>query len=216
MAIATYENGSSGAVLLTVFQQLRETARSALRTASADPAGFVVAFTSAQSGEGVTYTVDTLLSELARDAETRTLLVPSSHLRGLTLPPRDLEYLVFPLPGPHPASVFELSDPAQLAVALAGPNSWDGSWHYRQECIETLRANFDYVLIDTPALRDANDVLALAPLVDGVIVVVGADKTRKEQVLHVVRSIQFARGKVLGHILNKRSYLVPAWLYHHL
>jgi len=45
---------------------------------------------------------------------------------------------------------------------------------------------------------------------------VEADKTRRDQILNAEKSIEFARGKLIGHILNKRSYLVPEWIYRRL
>ena len=63
------------------------------------------------------------------------------------------------------------------------------------------------------AIKSAGDVFSLAPLVDGVIMVVEAGKTRVDQILHAEKSIEFARGKLIGHILNKRSFDVPNWLY---
>ena len=79
-----------------------------------------------------------------------------------------------------------------------------------------LRLLFDYVLIDCPALHTATDTLSLAPFIDGIILVVEAGKTRKEQIRNAEKSIQFAHGRLLGHILNKRSYVVPNWLYRRL
>ena len=72
------------------------------------------------------------------------------------------------------------------------------------------------MLIDCPAIREGNDLLSLAPFVDGIILVVEAGGTRKEQILHAEKAIGFARGKLLGHILNKRRYDVPEWLYRRL
>jgi hypothetical protein len=43
---------------------------------------------------------------------------------------------------------------------------------------------------------------------------VEADRTRKEQLLYAEKALESAKGKMLGHILNKRSYIVPDWLHH--
>ena len=92
-------------------------------------------------------------------------------------------------------------------------HSWTGNWQYRRDCINQLRTSFDYILIDCPAIKSAGDVFSIAPLVDGVIMVIEAGKTRVDQILHAEKSIEFARGKLIGHILNKRSFDVPNWLY---
>jgi Mrp family chromosome partitioning ATPase len=66
--------------------------------------------------------------------------------------------------------------------------------------------------VDCPSLKEAQDAILLAPLVDGIVLVVEADRTHREQLLYVERSIELANGKIMGHVLNKRSYVVPDWL----
>jgi Mrp family chromosome partitioning ATPase len=193
-------------LLYTVFQQLRQ--------ADSQSRGLAIAFTSANSGEGVTHTIQALLSGLSRDGASRTLVADSRYLRQVTVAPLDLPMLFSPIASPSSGALFALSDPADFDAE--GPHSWEGSWEYRRDIVEALRAEFDYVLIDCPALRESNDILSLAPFVSGVILIVEADKTRRDQILNAEKSIEFARGKLIGHILNKRSYLVPEWIYRRL
>jgi Mrp family chromosome partitioning ATPase len=146
--------------------------------------------------------------------------VDSRRLRTLTTAPADLTHLCQPIDRTVSEFVDRRAQQRDLNGIAMGPNvgpySWEGSWQYRRDCVQELRANFDYVLIDCPAIKEAGDVLSLAPFVDGVIIVVEADKTRKDQILHAEKSIEFARGNLIGHILNKRTYLVPKWLYEKL
>ena len=69
------------------------------------------------------------------------------------------------------------------------------------------------MLIDCPSLKESQDVLALAPLVDGVFLVVEANKTTKRQIAFLERTIQAAGGNSLGYLLNKRTYPIPEWAY---
>jgi Mrp family chromosome partitioning ATPase len=62
-------------------------------------------------------------------------------------------------------------------------------------------------------MKEAQDVLRLAPLVDGIVLVIEANRTKREQMLYAERAIEAAKGKILGHVLNKRTYVVPDWLY---
>ena len=71
---------------------------------------------------------------------------------------------------------------------------------------------YQYVLIDCPSLRETQDAIRLAPLVDGVVLVVEANRTQKEQLSYAERTVEGAKGKILGLVLNKRSYVVPDWL----
>jgi Mrp family chromosome partitioning ATPase len=71
-------------------------------------------------------------------------------------------------------------------------------------------------LLDCPALSVSDDAVFLAPETDGVMVVVEADRTRREQIQNAQHTIETADGNLLGFILNKRQYTVPEWLYKRL
>lgn len=192
-------------LLLTVFQQLRQ----------AKTMGLAIALSSANAGEGVTHTMEALLGGLRRDRARRTLAVDARDLRELGLEAGDPLDLCVPVPGATSADGQGLHQ-----FTAPGPGgrggAWRDSWEYRRDVIDRFREDYDYVLIDCPALRTSNDLLASAPFVDGILLVVEANRTRREQILHAERAIDFARGKLLGHILNKRTYKVPEWLFHRL
>ncbi len=200
-------------LLYTVFQRLRQATPAPAGTTAR--AGLVVAFTSANPGEGVTHTIHALLAGLAREQATRTLVVDSRRLRRLTSLPAELPDLCRELPSSG-HGLYELGEPADAHGGPSWQGAWEGSWEHRRDAIQHLRTAFDYVLIDCPALREANDLLSLAPFADGVILIVAAGHTRKDQILHAEKSIEFARGTLIGHILNKRSYVVPEWIYRRL
>jgi Mrp family chromosome partitioning ATPase len=69
------------------------------------------------------------------------------------------------------------------------------------------------VLIDCPPLCSSPVVLALAPYIDGVLLVVEDGKRTKAEIDRAVSTIHAAQGQVLGMILNKRRYVLPRWLY---
>ena len=50
-------------------------------------------------------------------------------------------------------------------------------------------------------------------MVDGVILVVEADRTKRDQIQRAQQTIEMANGKLLGLVLNKRRYVVPKWIY---
>jgi hypothetical protein len=95
-------------------------------------------------------------------------------------------------------------------------SDWDAAPEFRAECLKALRWNFDYVLIDCPSPAVSLEVTTLAPLVDGVSVVVKAAQTRRGQIQRCQQMIEAAGGKFLGFILNQRQYPVPNWLYRRL
>jgi capsular exopolysaccharide synthesis family protein len=85
-----------------------------------------------------------------------------------------------------------------------------------KERVAELRREFDYVLIDAPALTSYADGVALAELADGVILVLEANTTRREAATKVTESLRSAQIKILGAVLNKRTYPIPESLYRRL
>lgn len=76
-----------------------------------------------------------------------------------------------------------------------------------------LRAEFDYVLFDTAPLACRSDALAIASRIDGLALVVEADSTHRETALKVAKDAAAANVRMLGVVLNKRTYPIPAALY---
>jgi hypothetical protein len=109
--------------------------------------------------------------------------------------------------------------PALYTHSAKGPDTrwiepsgtWRGSRTYRSSYLNQLRARFSYVLIDCPSLKETTDVLGLTTLVDGVLLVIEANRTTKSQIAHLERTIEHGGGKILGHLLNKRTYPIPEW-----
>jgi len=95
-------------------------------------------------------------------------------------------------------------DDQQIAMLPAGahplhPAELLGSTAMRRT-IDTLRTQFDRVIIDAPAAGPLADVGILAPLVDGVVLVVQAGVTTKPAIQEAVTTIGAA--KFLGVVLN--------------
>jgi Mrp family chromosome partitioning ATPase len=79
---------------------------------------------------------------------------------------------------------------------------WHSSPQICHAYLKSLRLNFDYVVIDCPALSASSDVKALAPNILGVVVVVEAKKTRVRRRYTSRHVIESSGGKFLGYILN--------------
>jgi Mrp family chromosome partitioning ATPase len=197
-------------LIYNVFQQRRDAAAP----------GLAMCFTSYAQGEGVTHVVRALANELGEHAPHRVVRVDLAYLQQQTLPATELAGQVAITENGNLSELrapeMRTNDSAVTSAKQKTSSPWQGSWQYREECINALRSQFEYVLIDCPSLRSGGDVLSVAPLVDGVILVVEADRTTKEQVLHAEHQIESAGGKCSGHILNKRKYVVPKWIYQRL
>jgi Mrp family chromosome partitioning ATPase len=82
--------------------------------------------------------------------------------------------------------------------------------------VAELRSSFDFVLIDTPAMDFSSDALCLGPLAEGVVLVLEAHSTRKQNARKSVVELQAAHAKVLGAVLNRRTYPIPEAVYKRL
>jgi protein-tyrosine kinase len=82
--------------------------------------------------------------------------------------------------------------------------------------VEQLRAEFDHVLIHTgPATQDASSLL-LGQLADGVVLVVRAHRTRRAKALEARQRLQSVAARLLGTVLDQRTFPIPEPLYSRL
>jgi Mrp family chromosome partitioning ATPase len=79
-----------------------------------------------------------------------------------------------------------------------------------------LRKEFDFVLIDAPPLTPYSDALAFAQLTDGFVLVLEANSTRREAALLAAESLRASNVRILGAVLNKRTFPIPETLYNRL
>jgi len=71
-----------------------------------------------------------------------------------------------------------------------------------QELIESLKKNFDFVLVDAPALLSGPDSAILASMVDEVIIVLDAGRTTVEDGNRAKQILNMANAKILGTVMN--------------
>jgi capsular exopolysaccharide synthesis family protein len=79
-----------------------------------------------------------------------------------------------------------------------------------------LRKEFEFLLIDAPPLSEYSDAVGLAQLADGLVLVLEANSTRREAALRVTENLSAAHVRVLGAVLNKRTFPIPGLLYNRL
>ena len=82
--------------------------------------------------------------------------------------------------------------------------------------ITELRSGVDYVLIDASAMNVSNDATVLAAAADGVVMVLKANSSRRETVRKAVQDMQAAHVRVLGAVLNQRTFPIPDAIYNRL
>lgn len=99
------------------------------------------------------------------------------------------------------------------ALGDSGENSvlWDLVG--RVELWKELRTRFDHVVVDLPSADVSRLGLTIAPHLDGVIVVIEAEKSRAPVVANLIVKLQGVRAAVIGTVLNKRRYHLPERIY---
>ena len=79
-----------------------------------------------------------------------------------------------------------------------------------------LRQEFHYVLIDAPAINTANDGIVLGRAAEGVVVVIKANSSRRETARKAIQELENAKVRVLGAVLNQRTFPIPQGIYDRL
>jgi capsular exopolysaccharide synthesis family protein len=72
-----------------------------------------------------------------------------------------------------------------------------------KEVIQALREHYDWVLIDTPPILGMADTPVLCRLVDGVVLVIGAEISGRPAIERALDQITGVGGKITGVVLNK-------------
>jgi protein-tyrosine kinase len=81
---------------------------------------------------------------------------------------------------------------------------------------EPLKERFDLIIVDSPPATKFPDGPGIVSQVDGVILVVEAEKTGWQVALSVKEKIIKHGGNILGIAFNKRKYYIPQFIYKHL
>jgi protein-tyrosine kinase len=85
-----------------------------------------------------------------------------------------------------------------------------------QARIAEMRDEFDFLLIDAPAVSASRDAMLIGRLTDGIVLVVASNSTRREPARVAKESFDEAKVPILGAVLNKRTYPIPEAVYRRL
>jgi capsular exopolysaccharide synthesis family protein len=85
-----------------------------------------------------------------------------------------------------------------------------------RERIADLRAEFDFVIIDAPPLSNYADAIALGRPADGLILIVEAGATRRDETAEAVANLRACKVNILAAVLNKDTSAIPAKIFKHL
>ena len=178
-------------------------------------------FIGCQTGEGTS----TIVRELARvsakingksvliiDANpnlsqfTHYGLNPSCSLEQAITEDQDIQEAIHQVRDSH---IYLASLHSQERVLPTGVNT------YKEEKIFTMVQNrFDSILIDSPTIHSSINALELCKYVEGVVLVIEAERTKEAVIENVQNRITQSGGKVLGLVFNKQRHYIPKWIYH--
>lgn len=169
----------------------------------------VILVTSAVPGEGRTTTVCNLALAMA-DAGSRVLVIDADLRR------------------PRVADLFDVEHSTGLTNALAARVDWVPAVRRWKDSLDVLpsgplppnpgellslpatarlladaRARYDVVLVDSPPVGPVSDAVVLAPLVDGVLLVVRWGSTTTRAVEDAAEALRLVSARMLGSVLTR-------------
>jgi len=204
LKIARINNGSYPQV--EAFRRLRT------NLVSLDQGANVFMVTSAQRGEGKSTVSANLAVALAQSG--RTVVVVDCDMRLPAI------HKIFELPNKRGLTSVLTNDVqldeailssvySRLTVLTSGPlppNPTELLGSARMvELVEELREQYDYVLLDTPALLSVADAAVVSPIADIVVWVVSQGQTRRSDVEAVRRQLINVGAKSIDVVINRSS-----------
>jgi Mrp family chromosome partitioning ATPase len=102
-----------------------------------------------------------------------------------------------------------------IPSGLVKPGSYPPMERFQERFAE-LREAFDYILLSAPALSRETEATLIAQLADGVVLIVEAHHSRRETVRRAKEQLESARVRLLGAVLDQRTFPIPEKLYRRL
>lgn len=198
-----------------------KTLRTNIQYSSIDDKYKMIVVTSAEPGEGKSTTSGNLALVLAQDGK-KVLLIdcdmrkPSIHrsfnisnavgLSDFIVNKITIEEVVFKFndnltiipAGNIPPNPSEILDSAAM-----------------RKFLQEMRDVFDYIVIDTPPLQAVTDAQILSAKADGTLLVVKAEKTKRDSVRNAVNLIQKVNGTIIGTVLNSVDKRATKYYYYY-
>lgn len=185
----------------------------------------LVTITSSTHGEGKTISAVNLAITMAQDLDSKSILLVDADLRRSKV----TRYLGIPA---HAGLAEILSGKTDVEVNLlnvgipnltimpagkapSNPAELLGSAKMK-ELVNKLKARFDFIIFDSPPVVPVTDVGIFGGYMDGVIMVVQANRTQKGVIRHAQGLLQQAQIDLLGYILTDIRYHIPAYIYRYL
>lgn len=184
------------------------TLRTNIQYSSFDESLKTIVITSSIRGEGKTITAGNLALSLANDNKRVILLDcdlrnPSIHKRFMISNKEGISEVIV---GKAPLESVIRNVTKNLSIITTGnippnPSEMLGS-KYMEIVLKKLRENYDYVILDTPPILVVTDGQVLSSKVDGTILVVRAEKTKKDSIVNAKKLLDKVKANFIGAVFN--------------
>ena len=84
-----------------------------------------------------------------------------------------------------------------------------------EKVLNDLKKSYDFVLIDSPPITAGSDALILAPLVQGIILVLNTGVVSEREALEAKEQLERAGGRLLGVVMNRFNEKLHGHGLHH-
>ena len=82
--------------------------------------------------------------------------------------------------------------------------------------ISAMRREFEYSIVAAPAAAISSRTMALAQLADGIVLILSAQHTRREQARKIKALLEEGQARLLGTVLSDREFPMPEKIYRRL
>jgi capsular exopolysaccharide synthesis family protein len=184
--------------------------------APAPTGAHTILVTATRHGEGATRVALGLANALASERDNRVLLV-EANLRSPSLAER------MPVNGAaglgdvfagraRPEDAVMQVGSTNLSILHAGAKAAVVDCDALAAILARLRPQFDFIVVDAPPVNGYAEVPVLAPRMDGVILVVEADRTPVLEAENAKRSLDRVGARLFGVVLNRQRAYVPGFI----
>jgi Mrp family chromosome partitioning ATPase len=105
---------------------------------------------------------------------------------------------------------------SNVTLATAGTAARNGQGVAAERLRDLVRFaadRFDFAIFDLPPLNRLSDTLPACEWLDGVLLLVEAERVRWPVAKRFVTGLERSGAKTLGAVMNKRREHIPGWLY---
>lgn len=85
-----------------------------------------------------------------------------------------------------------------------------------KQFLADMKAQFDYILLDTPPIISVTDSGLVGVLADGILMVIQAGRTQRGIVRRATELLEQSHSKIIGHVLTNIEYHLPEYIYRYL